>query len=383
MRDASEVRARRDAQASAPLDEFRANVADASAVSVDITDASTRPETLAEASSHPPGRASFEPLDTATAGQGSCSDAHASVVDARAAGAVEGAEQERAEARSRPPQLRLPDAVHPIDPVPESETVRQENGGGISSRTATSPVAPALCWTEGAGPWRAYARGVREAPLIPAFILFVTFVGYGAMTKDAGLSLMQSVLTTLTIYALPAQVMLVDQIARGAGLIAAAFAVTVTSIRLLPLTVALLPHMRRKSHGPLMTMAIAHLVAVSMWIESMRRVPHLPQPVRVPYYFGLGTVLLGVSALGTGLGFVMAAGMPREAAAALMLMTPLYFLMGLTASALGPADRCAILCGVMLAPCLHVIAPAADLLLTGLIGGTLTYLISRWRGWKG
>lgn len=284
----------------------------------------------------------------------------------------------------RPPQPCLPDAVHPIDLASKIETVHMENGGGASGeRTATAAAAPTPSQTEGATAWRAYARGVREAPLIPAFILFVTFVGYGAMTKDAGLSLMQSVLTTLTIYALPAQVMLVDQIARGAGLIAAAFAVTVTSIRLLPLTVALLPHMRRKSHGPLMTMAIAHLVAVSMWIESMRRVPHLPQPMRVPFYFGLGTVLLGVSALGTGLGFLMAAGMPREAAAALMLMTPLYFLMGLTASALGPADRCAILCGVMLAPCLHVIAPAADLLLTGVIGGTLTYVIARWRGWKG
>ncbi len=296
-----------------------------------------------------------------------------------ATGNVSGGNALDAAHRPSPPSApHLPDAVHAIDPVPAPAHA----AGNEAQKAFVADSATGADWTEGAGAWRAYARGVREAPFVPAFILFITFIGYGAMTKDAGLTLAQSVLTTLTIYALPAQVMLVDQIARGAGLLAAAFAVTVTSIRLLPLTVALLPHMRRKSHGALITMAIAHLVAVSMWIESMRRVPHLPPPLRVPFYFGLGTVLLGVSAVGTGLGYLMAAGMPHEAAAALMLMTPLYFLMGLTASALGPADRCAILCGVMLAPLLHVLAPAFDLLLTGLIGGTLTYLVARLRGWK-
>lgn len=268
--------------------------------------------------------------------------------------------------------VRLPDAVHPIDPLVAA---------AVEANPGTGAAHPP--WTAQATLPGAYLRGIREAPVIPALILGVTFIGFGAMTKDAGLTLPQSVMTTLSIFAMPGQVMLVDQIARGAGLFAAAFAVSVTAIRLLPLTVALMPHIRRPGQQAWVEYGVAHLVTVTLWLESMRRLPKLPPRLRVPYYFGLGTVLLGLSAIGTATGFVMAAQLPQQAAAGLMLMTPLYFLMGLTASALGTADRLAILLGLILAPLLHLAAPTFDLLLTGLIGGTLTYLLARWRRWQG
>ena len=68
------------------------------------------------------------------------------------------------------------------------------------------------------------------------FVVFATFVGFGALARDVGLDLLQVVFVSATVFALPGQVVLVDQIGQGAALAATAFAVTLTAVRLLPLT---------------------------------------------------------------------------------------------------------------------------------------------------
>jgi hypothetical protein len=49
-----------------------------------------------------------------------------------------------------------------------------------------SPLHPA--WTDGVSRKLAAWRGARETPFVPAFILFVTFIGFGALTSETGLS---------------------------------------------------------------------------------------------------------------------------------------------------------------------------------------------------
>ena len=83
-------------------------------------------------------------------------------------------------------------------------------------------------------------RGARETPFLPAIILFGTFVGFGALTSETGLTWLDTIFMSIFIFALPAQVALVDQMARGASIFTAALAVTATAMRLLPMTVALM-----------------------------------------------------------------------------------------------------------------------------------------------
>ncbi|WP_312794374.1 AzlC family ABC transporter permease, partial [Tianweitania sp.] len=89
-----------------------------------------------------------------------------------------------------------------------------------------------------------YLRGVRSAYSIPGFILMSSFVGFSALAKAAGVGLWASVFMTGIVWALPAQVVLVGAIIAGNSLAAAAFAVALSSVRLTPMVVAIVPEMR-------------------------------------------------------------------------------------------------------------------------------------------
>ena len=85
-------------------------------------------------------------------------------------------------------------------------------------------------------PLRAFARGLSVVVSIPALLLASAGVGFGALARDGGLSIWHTVFITGTMFALPNQVVLVDQLARNETLLAAAFAVALAALRMLPMT---------------------------------------------------------------------------------------------------------------------------------------------------
>ena len=151
-----------------------------------------------------------------------------------------------------------------------------------------------------------FIKAFRDPPLAPATVLCFSFIGFGVLCRGADIGLAPSVYTTVFIFALPAQVVLVDQIAREIPLWTAALAVAFTGVRLLPMTVSLIPYLRAGRGPRFIDYFVAHFVAVTMWIESMRRIPFLPRGMRLPYYFGLAIILVGVSLAGTVAGYLIA-----------------------------------------------------------------------------
>ena len=91
---------------------------------------------------------------------------------------------------------------------------------------------------------RYYFRGVRAAFSIPGLILAGAFVGFAGLAREAGLTLAQTVFMTGVVWALPGKVVLVGAVLSGASLPAAAFAVALSSVRLMPMVVALVPELR-------------------------------------------------------------------------------------------------------------------------------------------
>src|SRR5262245_52557096 len=89
---------------------------------------------------------------------------------------------------------------------------------------------------------RAFLSGVIAA-WTSVFVLVVTgsYIGIGALGHEFGFSAGWVVSTSLLIWAAPAQVILVSTLGAGAAMIEAALAVTLSSVRLLPMVVALLP----------------------------------------------------------------------------------------------------------------------------------------------
>ena len=170
---------------------------------------------------------------------------------------------------------------------------------------------------------------------------------------------------------------LVDQIARGASIWAAGFAVTLTAIRLLPMTVNIVPLLRAEGSNRILQVLAVHFVAITSWVEGLRRLPHLPPPLRLAHFCGIGTGMIGQTLLGTTLGYVSAGSLPPIAAAALLMATPLYFLCSMLMTGRALADRLAIGLGCLIGPALFYLVPGLDLLLTGLVGGTIAWWVGR------
>lgn len=233
-------------------------------------------------------------------------------------------------------------------------------------------------WSIGAGKLAAFAHGLLAAARIPGLILFASAAGFGALARDAGVSLGNAVLMMGAFYALPAQVVLTDQLARGASLMAGALAVTLTGIRLLPMTVTLVPHFKSKGAPRWALLLAAHCIAITAWIEGFRRLPQLPEQLRLPHFLGLGAGLVGCALTGAAVGHEIAGSLPALLSAVLLFLTPIYFMLSLIATGATAGDRLAVIAGGVLGPLLYLGLPGFDLLATGLIGGTFAHFCGRW-----
>lgn len=251
--------------------------------------------------------------------------------------------------------------------------------GDEASKSKPTLAAPA--WAENATALTSFLYGLAAITAAPGFVLMLTSTGFGALARDLGFTLGQAAFITGSLYALPAQVLMIDQLARGAALSVIALAISLTAIRLLPMTVSLMPFVREEpkptARGWVIRLLLSHYFAVSAWLEGMRRLPQLPHHLRLPHLAGVGTAMLGATMLGTIIGFTFSRGLPVAAAAALLMMTPLYFLFSLAAGASSRMDWAAIIIGAVLGPALFMLMPGFDLMITGVVGGTAAYLVGR------
>lgn len=214
-----------------------------------------------------------------------------------------------------------------------------------------------------------YLRGVRAAFSIPGLILSSAFIGFAGLAREAGLTVWEAMFMTGIVWALPAKVVLIGAILAGASLPAAAFAVTLSSIRLMPMVVALLPELRTEKTRTWVLLVLSHLVAVTSWVMAMDRLKTVPREMRTSWYLGLGSTLVIGNMLLVGVVFMIAGQLPPAASAALLMLTPIYFLTSLWGSARERAGHVAMAIGIVLGPVMHVLLPAFDLLIAGVIGG--------------
>lgn len=224
------------------------------------------------------------------------------------------------------------------------------------------------------GPAAAFLQGLKAWFSVAAFVLFATALGFGALARDAGFSLGHAAFLSVTMFALPNQVVLIDQLARGASLAAAALAVTLAAVRLFPMVATILPTLRGSRRRPGLEVLAAHFVAITTWIEGSRRLPSVPVDLRLPYHLGIGVAVCAMMMLGSVAGYLLSVGMPAVVSAALVFTTPLYFVLSLVATARARAEIAAVVLGCALAPIFYLTMPGLDLLATGVVGGTLAYL---------
>jgi predicted branched-subunit amino acid permease len=208
-------------------------------------------------------------------------------------------------------------------------------------------------------------------------VLFASMVGFGGLCRDIAFPIGAAVLSSLLIWALPAQVLVVGGYAAGNAAPVIALAVALSSIRMFPMTASLMPYLRGRDTGIGKQPLAAHFIAVTAWIEGMRRLPGMPVDGRLPFFYGIGMLLLISAAAATVIGFFLAGTLPRSLAIGLLFLTPLSFLIQLSHNARDLVDRLALAFGLVLAPFFAEFGGRLDLLWTGLVGGGAAWAVHR------
>ena len=225
----------------------------------------------------------------------------------------------------------------------------------------------------------AFFGGLRAAlTSVLFYVLLGNYSGIGALSYEFGFSPVWMVLCTLLIWAAPAQVILISTLGT-VTLVEVALAISLSSLRLLPMVAALLPMLKRegtRQHELLLPM---HLTAISVWVEGMRLVPAVAREERIAFYNGLGTGLLAAATIASVAGFYLAAKLPLLLAAALLFLTPMSFLMSVCRNTRTLIDGLALALGLVLGPVIAAQKIGLDLLWTGVIAGSIAYIVHRLR----
>ena len=209
-------------------------------------------------------------------------------------------------------------------------------------------------------------------------VLLGNYVGIGALAYEFGFSPWWMVASTLVVWAAPAQVILISTLGT-ATLIEVAIAVTLSSVRFLPMVAALLPMLhteRTRTHHLLLPM---HLTAISVWVEGMRLLPGVPREERVAFYNGLGIGLLLAAVSASAAGYYLAARLPLLFAATLLFLTPMALLMSVSRNSRTLVDGLAFGLGLLVWPVLAAQKIGLELMWTGVVAGTIAYAAHRLR----
>ena len=218
----------------------------------------------------------------------------------------------------------------------------------------------------------AFFAGVKSA-LTSVFVLVLmgTYIGIGALAHDFGQASWWLALSTLLVWAAPAQVILISALGAGATLFEVAIAVTLSAIRLFPMVVALLPLLRGPGTRLRDLLLPTHFTSVSMWVESLRLLPGIAQEWRIPFCNGLSVGYMGTAVTFGFVGFYLAAGLPPLLAGTLLFLTPMSFLVSTARNARAMVDRLALVLGLAIGPVLTYWQFDLNLMWTGFGGGTI------------
>lgn len=219
-----------------------------------------------------------------------------------------------------------------------------------------------------------FLHGVRTAfTSVFFFVIAFTYIGFGALCHDYGLSMGWAMLSTALQWAGPAQVILVTGMGPGTALIETAVAVSLSSVRLFPIVVALLPVVRQETTRLWQLIVPVHFMAVSVWIETMRAAPNLARDQRIAFCNGVGLTLLTIGVVFTAIGYSIQSLLPAVFAAGAMFMTPISFLVSAARNARLLLDKLALGLGLAIGPALAFGKVEFDLLWTGIIAGSIAY----------
>ena len=140
--------------------------------------------------------------------------------------------------------------------------------------------------------WSWFWKGTAQVISLPSLILISAFIGFGGLAREAGITLGQLIFLVPTIWALPSHLILVSGIAAGAPLLAIVLAVALAAVRMLPMTMALVPEIRMPQSRRWHLLAVSNMVAITAWMHTLTKASTIPRAGRLPFFVGFAGICL-------------------------------------------------------------------------------------------
>jgi predicted branched-subunit amino acid permease len=215
-------------------------------------------------------------------------------------------------------------------------------------------------------------QGARDAFGMAALVLFASMMGFGSLARESGINVWHAVMTTIGIWGLPGQIVMVEMVAVGAPVFAIAMGVSAANARFLPMTLAITPYLRDWETTWPRRLLFAQFVTLTPWAAALKRFPTMAQSERIPYYAGFSIVCLIAAIIGTYAGHVLAGVLPRPMTLSLIFLSPAFFAM-VFAGVRQRAGVIALISGALIGPVLHGWSVNWGIPVTGVLAGSFAF----------
>jgi predicted branched-subunit amino acid permease len=222
-------------------------------------------------------------------------------------------------------------------------------------------------------------KALADSLSLPAFILFFTMMGFGSLAQSAGFNAPMAAVASLLIWGLPGQLAMVELTATGQGLVAIVFACSLANARFMPMVVSFIPAMSQGGAGLGRQLLDAQMLSINSWAVCLREFPHIEPVYRHLYYRTFAGSILFAAVIGTLAGFYGAFILPVAIVLGLIFTSPLFFALVLSTTR-GLEERLSMIAGCAIVVLAHWLVPSVDLLVTGIVGGSLGFALGRF--WK-
>ena len=191
----------------------------------------------------------------------------------------------------------------------------------------------------------------------PAIALGASFLAIGALLKNLGFSIQESIFSTLLTYALPGSLVMAESMVIGASLINIFLAVWLVNSRLYPMTVSIMPLLKHETQPRWKYYLSCHFVAVSSWLILKSNYEQIERKYRIDFWIGIGTATWLIAIFSTILGYYSADFLNKDLIIGLAIINPIYFMCAMIGVMKTLQLSSAILLGALLGPIFYFISP--------------------------
>ena len=214
----------------------------------------------------------------------------------------------------------------------------------------------------------------------PAVALGASFVAIGALLKNLGFSIKESIFSTFLTYALPGSLVMAESMLIGASLINIFLAVWLVNSRLYPMTVSLMPLLMHKSQPRWKYYLSCHFIAVSSWLIMKNNYEKIEKKYRIDFWIGIGTATWLIGIFSTVIGYVLADYLNKDMMMGLAIVNPIYFMCAMIGIMKTVQLNSAIILGAILGPVFYFVSPEWCILYGGVAAGTIAFFIGERNG---